>query len=189
MAQLKTNSTVGGETIAHAKQLPPVGSVIGIHPDCTVTPDSSYWLYWDGATGVLGSNFVARSAEAPPNLTDSRFLLGSTAYGVGGSNDTSAHTHTDNFSIDGHAVTVAEMPQHRHSWTNRSQGEETAHEVTTKTAQGTSAAGSDVTMYSSYQGSDNTHTHGVSGAVTSSGSVASGNIPLYFKVKYYIRIV
>ena len=90
MATLKANSTVGGNVVSS----PPIGSVIGVHPDCTVAPDSNSWLYCDGATGTLGANFGARSAEAPPNLTDSRFLMGDTAYGTGGSNDTMAHTHS-----------------------------------------------------------------------------------------------
>ena len=210
MATLKAGTTIDGSSITD--QIPPIGTIIGMHPDCTVTPNATFWLYCDGATGVLGSNFGARSAEAPPNLTDSRFLMGSTAYGSAGSNDTPNHAHTDNFSSASHTLTTAQLAAHSHT---QNQHRHVMHGSGTITGSGNkylsnnnkdySGGGTtdnfgrsdapDTSMQTGYTtptnqnaGSGNSHSHTLSGAVTSSGSVASGNIPLYFKVKYYIRI-
>ena len=70
----------------------PIGKIIAVHPYAP-TPDSYFFKFCDG-TGQLGDNFPGHETDLVPNLTDNRFLMGGTAYGVGGSNVLLDHTHT-----------------------------------------------------------------------------------------------
>lgn len=70
-----------------AGSIPPIGSIIGIHPDVkeTLGLDSSIWALCDGNTDLPTAYFYTTHDTKVPDLTDDIFLRGSSSYGVGGS--------------------------------------------------------------------------------------------------------
>jgi len=169
----------GGETAAGAV---PIGSIIGLHPRSPSPGDD--WVACD-ATSRLGKNFPGFEHESVPDLTDDRFLMGGAGTGVVSGGNTSNEV----------TLTTNEMPAHDHSG---STGGPTsiAHTHTKSGNQsGTGASGAndgssgDTFTFSistiSSGSALSTHTH----TLSSEGSGQAFDIkPLYFKVKYYIKI-
>lgn len=84
--------------------------------------------------------------------------------GAGEQGGSKTHTHTDNFSVDGHALTVSEMPAHAHTFTQEN-------------TQGSGSAGAQngessfSTQSTSTVGGGQAHTHGLSGGVQSASNL------------------
>ena len=74
------------------------------------------------------------------------------------------HTHTDSFSVDGHTLTIAEMPAHTHSYDNVL-GIGPNNTDPTSGSPSASLQPKDTTS----TGSGSSHTHGLSGSVTAVG--------------------
>lgn len=173
--------------------------------------NSSGWYVCDGSTiDDAASPIFNGSSRYLPNLTDDRFLQGSTsAGGIGGSNTMVDHTHTFSLSMahthtinHDHASATTSNDSHNHTWqvpTLTSGGSMIAFNLSSSTASG------NMVTSSSNVGSD-THSHtldlpafsGTSGAAstsTVSGSVGTGseatsteNRPKYLSVFYIMRV-
>lgn len=145
------------------------------------------WINWiedqintlvlDGATTTLqavypvGSYYTSATATDPNTLfgfgtwarVKGRFIVGldetDTDFdGVGEQGGSKTHTHTDNLSVAGHALTIAEMPSHTHTFTQ----EDTRGIDSLGAEDGTSSFFTETTDST---GGDQEHTHGLSGGV------------------------
>jgi len=191
--------------------LPPVGTIVPIHPDVKTAylPDSTYWALCDGATLLPTGYFNTGNDSYVPDLTDERLLAGSTAYGIGGDNDSFAHTH-DFTQPDAHVVTQGTFngPQHKHktAWTNAN-GDFYLLPSTKITDYGLYPVRDTFTVntFVNHCGATNfyslnttpgctktqdatlsAHSGGAAGAVVEDRT--DKNLPLYFKTKFYMRI-
>lgn len=188
----------------------PIGKIIALHPYAPA-PDSYFFKFCDG-TGTLGNNFPGHEADAIPNLTDGRFLMGGTAYGVGGSNVLLDHTHGHALSLSNTAFsgasgsisgTAATDGAHTHASVD-GQYFMTSYNGANQ-AIGFTWGGNYLTANYYYTASGGNHSHsvsgtcsGISGNLTSgavSGSVGSGNapgstssLPQYFTAIFYIKV-
>jgi hypothetical protein len=146
--------------------------------------NSDGWYACDGSTlNLAGSPIFNGTGRYLPNLTDSRFIQGSTTAGsVGGSNTTShthtiTHTHTisHNHNIyhshgtGNFTLTINEIPSHRHPFSS--------FDINGNTSLGTEDAGSPITQYTSYVGGSQAHNHGstVSQDTTTTGPPSATN--------------
>jgi len=196
----------------------PLGAIIAIASNltgahtipATGTVDSNGFQYCDGAA-IAGSATMSGTIY---NLTDSRFLMGSTsAGGVGGQTNVTlitanmpSHTH----GMQSHTHT---MQDHTHSGTSASQSANHTHSTTLNTVTGNLAAGGFVFLSRDFvsQGTQDygsgaisaghTHTLTTGGpsnnttagpsnnTTTSTGSgTAYENRPLYLAVQYVMRV-
>lgn len=175
-----------------------------------LNPDGFYVC--DGALLNLPASPIFNGAgRYLPKLTDDRFIMGDTLGGTPGGNNAMAHTHPfgtlgtdteanhghgDNFSVDSHVLTAAQMPQHRHtvySWEEAGAGA-ARREVFPSTG--------DANTNTGYAGSSSGHSHGLSGGVSAGGShshsVNSGatgdasnteNRPKFLGCFYIMRVI
>jgi hypothetical protein len=79
-----------------------------------------------------------------------------------------SHTHTDNFSVDGHVLTEDQMPSHTHTAGNDAGSTAVAGNFARSENNSTG------TITTSPTGGDSSHTHGLSGGVQS-----NSNLPPY----------
>jgi hypothetical protein len=173
--------------------LPPMGSVIGIHPDVKTAylPDSRYWSPCDGVANLPTARFETTHDTKVPDLTDDRFLMGGSAYGTGGNNDGHYHGKGD--------LNIAASGSHFHAQGLRSDSTISgAYQFGLSSYNGATYrhAVTNSTMGNNPKTSTETHTHtsgdfaGSVGATAGVDGDASGaNRPKYFKAKYYIRIL
>ena len=192
------NSKEVRENFAYLKNhpsLPPVGSIIAYSPGYFTNGSNAGFTHqmvsantvaavntllntsgWYACNGAAlddeDSGIFNGAGRYLPNLTDGRFLMGDTvAGGIGGAN-TMAHTHT----TGDHTLTIAEMPEHRHSVTCGS-----------STASGSypwgAASGVHPGVNTSYQGSGDPHNHGATGAASN-----AENRPSYLSCFYIMRV-
>ena len=200
-----TNTVSGVATFTAAPLgygIVPLGSIIGISTNLTGshavpstgTVDSAGWQYCDGAV-IPGSQSLSGTT---PNLTGSRFLMGSTTSGSTGgqtnvtltSTELPTHTHTG--------------PSHTHTGTTTTNGDHT-HGITNNgfNMSETAASGggapratnlsSDRLAPSIDNAGDHTHTFTTAaGGTGATGSTGSGsayeNRPLFYSVQYLIRV-
>ncbi len=125
-----------------------------------------------------------------PDLTD-RFIVGaggSYAVGAVGGSATDPHTHQIVGSVNGHALTEAEMPSHRHDLTLANNGNPDGSNDRTGLPEylldprvhGTKG------NYGTYTGGNQAHNHAVS--ITSSASSNSDNRPPYYALAKIIYV-
>jgi len=205
-----------------AKERVPVGVVIPWLPGyfnsdqsaftaVSISLEDNYKECNGAALNDAGSPIYNGAGRYLPKIDDSRFLMGTNTLSGdlrGGNNamiHTHAHTHgapnhthTDNFSVDNHTLTIAQMPAHTHGpgdgqWFTCT---DTGTNMDTWESGGSRTAEYPATTAST--GGGNSHPHGLSGAVTSSGgsttdsdSTAASNEenrPKYLSCKYIQRI-
>lgn len=154
----------------------------------TITAANSYlnasgWYVCDGAAlNDADSAIFNGVGRYLPNLTDSRFIMGSTSCGTVGGNSSSTHTHTlshthtlahthsvdiASFTSGSHSLTIAEMPAHTHTFKARGLG-----------SSGTGIWYDDVydgTLTSNSAGSGDGHTHSINPPSTTSGVASAAN--------------
>lgn len=176
-----------------------VGAIIGIHFDAPV-PDAAYWGLCDGSAFPGGSFTIGNK----PNLTDDRFLIGSSIAGSGGNNtkilvaanlashrhSQVAHTHSVGSQSANHSHTISHTHYFDRSYTSTNGGNITWQKGASsapnyrQTTSG-SSVGSSGTISAS-------HVHSVTGGATNTGYYGSGTafdiLPNYFKVKFYIKL-
>lgn len=116
-----------------------------------------------------------------PNLTNNRFIMGSTAPGAIGGNNAMAHIHQivqATFASAGHTLTIAQIPSHNHSGSAGSGGSHT-HSYERLSPSGVMAAGSHV-MYRNPASASTSeaggHGHSISIGSTGGGGAHSHNI-------------
>ena len=179
-----TNITVSG-TInegSSAGSLPPIGSIIGLHPDVKTTLglNSNIWSPCDGVADLPSDYFNHTNDTKVPDLTDSRFLMGSSSYERAGSNTTNIeHNHRWVFI---NYVGAPKTLQEYYSYDNVGD---------TKTF-----GRLDVSLNTNsrnYLITETSTTGKMSGIgdghwTSLGGSTEQSITPSYFKVKYYIRI-
>jgi microcystin-dependent protein len=199
----------GPGTIPLGSIIPVVDAYSNVSVPASGDVDSKGFQYCDGAVlsgeSLLGTGLSGNT----PNLTDGRFLRGSTVSGtIGGNssislsvNNIPAHTHTmnhghaDTFSIanDTHNHGITD-PGHNHDYltpvtTNNTQGGSNTR-FTARVSASTSTDTTGITI------NNDTHNHAINGSVTdfsgSTGSTGSGTAfsiePQYLNVKYLIRV-
>ncbi len=181
----------------------PLGSMVaiatgltGFHAiPSTGTVDSAGWQYCDGAV-IPGGQTVSGTT---PDLTDSRFIMGSTSSGSTGGATSSAHTHTG----PSHTHTIA----HTHASgdytaavTVSSGGNIITKPTGGSTYSATIASTDNLSGASATSGTfDGTDVYGTSGASsaansgsagtgTTSGASATDNRPLFVSAQYLIRV-
>ena len=193
------------------KALPPVGAILGLvqgyysddqnggFAESTVDIGDHFYLCDGTVPNDSESPVWNASGRHVPNLTDERFLMGTTAAGnKGGSNDVAAQMpeHSHGFSLNTSSYS------HYHSGSFTATGYTGNADSYGHRNQSTIALGSDVnvniTKSFSVSVGNNTHSHTISGTI-GSGSVSGDNnqdlvntsgtnVPKYLSVKYYIRI-
>lgn len=159
--------------------------------DVNTLLNSRGWYVCDGtALNLPASPIFNGVGRYLPNLTDSRFIHGSTsAGGVGGSN-TTEHTHTISHihSTANHTLTRAQTAPHDHAiggWAHMAGSGQSYHDTTLRT---TSYAEKWTT---NSNGLGEAHNHGNTGAasVASSGSVSLENRPKFISCLYLMKVV
>lgn len=199
-------------------QQSPVGSIIGIHPsvDESKVINPKFYHHCDGV-GTFKFTYADGSESADinvPDLTDNRFLMGGTAYGVGGSNTALiAHTHTGPSHTHTSAahthpvdppnqVSGNDSRTHTHTYQGNA-----LSKYTGAWSYGTSPANQCIGYANKASGGRSvSHTHSTNipsftsgsrtpGATGASGTAATGStgsgtssLPQYFTVKYFMRI-
>jgi hypothetical protein len=138
--------------------------------------NNSGWYVCDGAALNLASSPIFNGGgRYLPNLTDNRFIMGSTAAGVVGGANTMAHTHT----TGDFTLTDTYIPAHTHPMSTTAGGGGSITGFTYST-QGTSPL---TTVNSGSTGSGTAHNHGSTGAAT-----VTENRPLFLSCIYIMRV-
>jgi hypothetical protein len=128
---------------------------------------------WSGSAAAIPSGWnLCNGANGTPNLVGKFIKSASTAGGTGGSN---THSHAHSLSAGSHTLSTAQMPRHNHSG---SAGQATPSGD--RWARGWS--GSAATRYTSSTGSSSSHSHSLSGSITS-----GSNEPAYFELCYIMK--
>jgi hypothetical protein len=195
-----------------ANSIAPVGSIVAYNPGYyTSASNGGFTLVGPATNDAAGVNAflpanwrvcdgdLAYNVDSPiwnvssgntrrvPNLTGSRFLMGSTAAGsIGGNSTTSiAHTHsvTSNVTVADHTLTIANLPSHTHTinhdHASTTSGSSQAGTLTVYERQSNAAnqayGATGFTALASLNGTSSTaHTHSVDLASFSGTSGATG---------------
>lgn len=159
--QSQVDAIVGGSSQPTLEAIYPVDS-------CYISfssTDPATYLGFGTWTKVEGSFLVSHESGDPDFGT------------IGGVGGAKTHSHTDNFTVDGHALTEAEMPAHTHDINvirgNNNGGSFIEDADSSGTAQSNSTAST---------GGGDPHTHGLSGGVQS-----ASNLPPYVVVNVFRR--
>lgn len=102
--------------------------------------------------------------------------------GAGEEGGSKTHTHTDTFSVDGHSLTVLEMPAHSHSFDLDYQPNNKSSEGRAFTDGNVGGIKGTATLNTASTGNGDAHTHGLSGSIAS-----SSNLPPYRAVYIWRR--
>lgn len=190
-----------GATSISLGQVFPLGMIIPIASNLTGTytipssgsVDSDGWMYCNGAAIPAGKSVSGTT----PNLTDGRFLRGSTSSGGTGGSATftlataniPSHTHTTSAHTHSTAAHTHTTPAHSHSASSANAGNHSHVLYVARDSYGTGdqltgddTAGNDEQTYTGKTGgTTNTagdHSHGItvnSGGSGTSGSTSAGN--------------
>lgn len=138
--------------------------------------NSDGWYVCNGAAlNLSGSSIFNGSGRYLPNITDSRFLMGSTGAGTIGGDNAMAHTHT----TSSFTLTTNEIPSHRHSVDFYNGGGGAGGEAAGLTNP-SSVVGS---FYTKYTGTGAAHNHGVTDAAS-----VTENRPLFLSCLYIMKV-
>jgi hypothetical protein len=144
------------------------------------------WYVCNGAAlNLAGSPIFNTSGRYLPNLTDSRFIMGSTAAGAIGGNNSSAHTHSVAHTHDttSHVLTIEEIPSHTHTELRPYSG---------AGASGTAIYGHQTWGESGATGGGLAHNHGATAAAsneTSGAASVTENRPAFLACLYIMKVV
>lgn len=158
------------------------------------------WYVCNGASlAVDGSPLFPTggvSTRYLPNLTDSRFIQGSTTAGGTGGSSTMAHTHTGPSHVHttaAHTLTVSEMPAHTHAVLESWGGEQAGVYAFDPTALITETVSQTSTRADVAQsaGGGASHSHGNTGSAGTGNTGAASNAenrPLFLSCFYIMRV-
>jgi hypothetical protein len=148
-----------------------------------------------------------------PNISDSRFLMGSSSAGAVGGSNTTTHTHSVSiaaFTSGGTALSISQLPSHNHSVSvSISSGGAHSHSLNGGVTMGGSSLGSGGTRgdksgvaesagdhshgasgSAGYTGSGVAHTHAVTAPTTISGAASvSENRPQFLSCFYIMKVM
>jgi len=127
---------------------------------------------------VSGSPIFDGPGRYLPLVTDDRFIMGDTAAGGIGGTNTDSHVHSYNHLhyTGSVALSVSQLPSHRHTQTAYNGGSVPAGEGSkpgTSYIDATLASSSG--SYTSYEGSGVTHNHGATGSSAGAGYIYTGS--------------
>lgn len=158
--------------------------------------NNSGWYVCDGsALNISGSLIFNAAGRYLPNLTDNRFVMGSTAAGATGGSNSSAHTHDVThdhgvFASAGFTLTTNEMPSHRHA---NASGVNPLRWIVSGGSLGLNTPGANNATDELHPlvGGGAAHAHNVdvpSSTVTSQGASNTENRPAFLSCFYLIRV-
>jgi len=176
----------------------PLGSIISLHPnaiDIINFLDTDFWRVCNGGTvTITKEDGTTIAGFSVPDLTDDRFLMGGSGNSTetGGGND--GHFHSVENIAGSVAGTVGEMnpgsplSSHTHDLNDASGTEDTDTFPNQQFVLKGKTIAIPVTSLS-----DASHTHAITftgtvGTGAADGEISGSNIPLHFKVLYYMRI-
>ena len=169
MAQLKSGSTVGGNSILTTASSVgfPAGTVMVFYQASaptgwtqSIAQNNKALRVVSGAGGGIGGT---HGLSSPPSTSH-------THTGPSHTHSTPSHSHTHTLSAGAHTLSTAQMPSHNHTapyvtWANG--GTLTLSTYPTSSQQGALATSS--------TGGGGSHSHSLSGSITSGGSGTSGS--------------
>lgn len=140
---------------------------------------------WSGAVAAIPTGWaLCDGTKGTPNLRD-RFIVGAgSAYAVGATGGATTHTHTLNASSTAAttALTIAQMPAHRHKMAMSGSPQVTTSRVESSQTSGAWYSGS---AYMETTGDDEGHTHTIT---TSATATATNNLPPYYALAYIMKL-
>ena len=168
--------------------MPPVGTIVAIHPDANIISliDLSHWAFCDGTNGT-------------PDLTNDIFLVGNNIDVNGGSNDGHYHDVTTNNKSTFNVPSISDssvkndvsnfLKNHTHSKTDTKTSTNSGHKSGGKATMAGSLANRNHVLPD-----DVSHIHPFTILGNTVGGVINGsdsltNMPNYYKVLYYMRIL
>ena len=124
---------------------------------------------WSGSAAAIPSGWnLCDGTNGTPNLIGKFIKSASTAGGTGGSN---THSHTHTLSAGAHTLSTAEMPSHNH---DRMAAAGTSSMCTYTYTGAYSSPSKCSGYYTGSTGGGGSHSHTLSGSITSGGSGTSG---------------
>ncbi len=204
----KINNEVSFEGQNFLDMLPPIGSIVGIDPNVNASKalDTNYWEVCDSTGGNITVRYRDGTTDniSRPNLSDSRFLMGGTATGTGGSNTIVDHTHGCGNQSASHTHSHNHAAQNSGNQSSSHKHNLLGRHTFSATGVGRAAITGEGSIYdvAAMDNQSLSHTHSTNLPNTASGnqsanhnhSIGSGSaptstssLPLYFKVKYYMR--
>ncbi len=219
------NSIIGNSAAAPTftmkqlyEALCPIGSVIAFLPGYFTDGSNGGWTYvsavgtltdyfkiCDGsALSAVASPLLGGTGRYLPNISDDRFLMGSTAYGNIGGSSTMTHTHSTpaHYHGMGTGATLNITASGAHTHTTNITSSQVGFTYNTPSLLWPTGVSSVVVQ--EYSSSSDTHTHaassfsgviglvtgGVNGnaAMTSGAASNSENRPLYLSCRYIMRV-
>ena len=171
MAQLKSGSTVGGNSILTTASSVgfPSGTVMVFYQASAPTSWTQVTTQNNKAlrvvSGTGGGTGGTHALTSPPSTSH-------THTGPSHTHSTPSHSHSHSLSAGAHTLSTAEMPRHNHSQSGKQDnfgggGTPPGGVSSAGAAQGTWSTGS--------TGSGSSHSHSLAGSITSGGSGTSGS--------------
>jgi hypothetical protein len=138
---------------------------------------------WSGAAAAIPSGWnLCDGNNGTPNLVGKFIKGGSTAGTTGGSGTTSSdgshthstpsHSHSHSLSAGSHTLSTSEMPSHSHAGRRHTSSWSSSG---TTAAQGNTVGAGDTGLNTGSTGGSSSHSHSLSGSITSGGSGTSGS--------------
>ena len=168
MAQLKSGSTVGGNSILTTASSVgfPSGTVMEFYQASAPTSWTQVTTQNNKAlrvvSGTGGGTGGTHALTSPPSTSH-------THTGPSHTHSTPSHSHSHSLSAGAHTLSTAEMPSHRHSIASGTANDNGSIWLEHGGNNGSSTA------YTNYTGSSSSHSHSLSGSITSGGSGTSGS--------------
>lgn len=172
MAQLKSGSTVGGNTILTSASSVgfPSGTVMVFHQASAPTGWTQSTTHNNKAlrvvSGTGGGTGGTHGLSSPPSTSH-------THTGPSHTHSTPSHSHSHTLSAGAHTLSTSQMPSHNHKigifWTHHMTPPSGSYSRDSATFSGGSSHNSDST------GGNGSHSHSLSGSITSGGSGTSGS--------------
>jgi hypothetical protein len=170
MAQLKSGSTVGGNSILTTASSVgfPSGTVMVFYQASAPTSWTQVTTQNNKAlrvvSGTGGGTGGTHALTSPPSTSH-------THTGPSHTHSTPSHSHSHSLSAGAHTLSTSQMPSHSHTV----QRVTAAWYGSTLALNGTTQASSTTGVSTSSSGGSSSHSHSLSGSITSGGSGTSGS--------------
>jgi microcystin-dependent protein len=138
-------------------------------------------ILWSGTVATIPAGFaICDGTNGTPDLTG-QFVVHADAdtggtYAPGDSGGSDTHGHSDDFSVDDHTLTIAEMPAHTHDLQGGTAGSTDTISVTSTDTPTTFGA-------TESTGGGDPHGHTLSGSVTDATT-----LPPYYALAYIMKL-
>ena len=168
MAQLKSGSTVGGNSILTTASSVgfPSGTVMVFYQASAPTSWTQVTTQNNKAlrvvSGTGGGTGGTHALTSPPSTSH-------THTGPSHTHSTPSHSHSHSLSAGAHTLSTSQMPSHNHSYKAGQTGSGGPFYSSSD------YKGSNYTLYTYNSGSSSSHNHSLSGSITSGGSGTSGS--------------